>query len=122
MYDRIRSFGESARRHLQASEVVVCDRDGLLLHSDIADGEKSILTAASLIELSGKTARFFGSAQGTATQVLAGSGEWQCLIRGTGQADHLYVGLRLPRPLEAAEAEILASALTNAAYPVSPLR
>jgi hypothetical protein len=97
---RIERFGEEARRRLDAREVIVCDRDGLILYSDAEEGSGGVLETALLLEVSAKANRLLGLASSRATQVSAGSGLWRCLLKEAGAGGELYAGLLLPEPLE----------------------
>jgi hypothetical protein len=97
---RIERFGEEARRRLDAREVIVCDRDGLILYSDAEERSGGVLETALLLEVSAKANRLLGLASSRATQVSAGGGLWRCLLKEAGAGGELYAGMLLPEPLE----------------------
>ena len=97
---RVGRFGEEARRRLGAREVIVCDRDGLILYSDVEERAGGVLETALLLEVSARANRLLGLASSRATQVSVGGGLWRCLLKESGIGGDLYAGLLLPEPLE----------------------
>ncbi len=110
---RIERFGEEARRRLDAREVIVCDRDGLILYSDVEERAGGVLETALLLEVSAKANRLLGLSSSRATQVSAGGGLWRCLLKEAGAGGDLYAGLLLPEPLEEGQIDFWTRALSE---------
>jgi hypothetical protein len=110
---RVERFGEEARRRLDAREVIVCDRDGLILYSDVEERAGGVLETALLLEVSAKTNRLLGLSTSRATQVSVGGGLWRCLLKESGAGGDLYAGLLLPEPLEEGQIDFWTRALSE---------
>lgn len=117
---RLERFGEEARGRLDAREVIVCDRDGLLLYSDADDTGKGGFETALLLEISARTNRLLGLEASRATQVSAGGGLWRCLLRQSVPSGDIYAGLLLREPLEEEEIVFWTGALAATAGEPSP--
>lgn len=117
---RLERFGEEARGRLDAREVIVCDRDGLLLYSDADDTGKGGFETALLLEISARTNRLLGLEASRATQVSAGGGLWRCLLRRSVSSGDMYAGFLLREPLEEEEIVFWTDALAATAGEPSP--